>query len=122
LTDKILLGGAFIFLLAVPESGFVPWMTALVIGRELLITGIRGYVEALGKKFGADWFGKLKTILQCVVLISTFTVLALRDVAWAETLQRPLWGIHVVVLYAMLAATFLSGVQYCWKALKLVGR
>lgn len=120
LTDKVMLGGAFIFLLAVEESGFVPWMVAVVIGRELLITGIRGYVESLGKKFGADWFGKLKTVLQCVVLISALTYLALHATPAAFELLPTLVIIHTIILYAMLAATILSGLQYCWKAIVLL--
>src|SRR5215831_14862143 len=58
LADKILVCGAFIYLLPVPESGLSRWMVTVVIVRELLVTGIRGMVEATGKKFGADWFGK----------------------------------------------------------------
>src|SRR5436305_4228516 len=41
LTDKIMLGSAFIFLVPVTESAMQAWMAAVVIGRELLITGIR---------------------------------------------------------------------------------
>src|SRR5262245_18233664 len=75
LTDKILICGAFIYLLPVPGAGLTPWMVTVVIGRELLVTGIRGMVEASGKKFGADWFGKLKMGLQCAWIITVLLVL-----------------------------------------------
>jgi CDP-diacylglycerol---glycerol-3-phosphate 3-phosphatidyltransferase len=120
LTDKILLGSAFIFLVAVPESAMQAWMAAVVIGRELLITGVRGYVESLGKKFGADWFGKLKTILQCVWLLAVLVYLTIRDQSWAADLVGPVEILHYGLLYAMIAATLLSGLQYCWKAVVLV--
>ena len=94
LTDKILIGGAFIFLVAVPESAMQAWMVAVVIGRELLITGVRGYVESLGKKFGADWFGKLKTILQCSWLLAVLLYLSIREQSWAEALVGPVEMIH----------------------------
>src|SRR3954468_12774242 len=68
LTDKVLLNGAFIFFIPVLSAGIEPWMVTVVVGRELLITGIRGMVEATGAKFAADWFGKLKTILQFAVI------------------------------------------------------
>jgi CDP-diacylglycerol--glycerol-3-phosphate 3-phosphatidyltransferase len=97
-----------------------PWMAAVVIGRELLITGVRGYVESLGKKFGADWFGKLKTILQCVWLLAVLVYLTIREQAWASDLVGPLEMLHYGLLYAMIAATVLSGLQYCWKAYKLL--
>ncbi|HKA06520.1 MAG TPA: CDP-diacylglycerol--glycerol-3-phosphate 3-phosphatidyltransferase [Gemmataceae bacterium] len=120
LTDKILLGSAFIFLILVEPAAMQPWMAAVVIGRELLITGVRGYVESLGKKFGADWFGKLKTILQCVWLLAVLVYLTIREQAWARDLVGPVEMLHYGLLYAMIAATVLSGLQYCWKAYKLL--
>ena len=121
LTDKIMIGGAFIFLIPVPESSMQAWMVAVVIGRELLITGVRGYVESLGKKFGADWFGKLKTILQCLWLLAVLVYLTVRTQWGSEiSLYGPVEILHYGLLYAMLAATVLSGLQYIWKAYPLV--
>lgn len=116
LTDKIMLGGAFIFLVAVPESGMRAWIAAAVISRELLITGVRGYVESLGKKFGADWFGKLKTILQCFWLGTVLFYLGVTGESWAPTIEVA----HLILLYAMVIATIGSGLQYCWKAVRMV--
>jgi CDP-diacylglycerol--glycerol-3-phosphate 3-phosphatidyltransferase len=120
LTDKILLGGAFIFLVPVRESGMKAWMATVVICRELLITGVRGYVESLGKKFGADWFGKLKTVLQCVSLAVILAVQSVRGQSWAENHLDLLEALQFALLYAMLAATVGSGVQYCWRAVWLL--
>lgn len=120
LTDKIMLGGAFIFLIDVRDSAMEPWMVAVVIGRELFVTGIRGYVESLGKKFGADWFGKLKTILQCLWLLAVLLYLSLKDRSLDENVMAPIAMLHYGLLYAMLAATVLSGLQYCVKAWKVL--
>lgn len=120
LIDKIMVGGAFIYLIQVPVSGLLPWMVTVVIGRELLITGVRGYVESLGKKFGADWFGKLKMILQCVALGAIFVFLWVRPMAWARDHLGTLDLVQMGLIYAMLAATIGSGVQYCWRAAKLL--
>jgi CDP-diacylglycerol---glycerol-3-phosphate 3-phosphatidyltransferase len=120
LTDKILLGSAFIFLIPVEHAATQTWMVAVVIGRELLITGVRGYVESLGKKFGADWFGKLKTILQCVWLLAVLVYLTLREQVPESGLVAPVEILHYGLLYAMLAATVLSGLQYIGKAYRLV--
>src|SRR5260370_703899 len=79
LVDKVMTGGAFIYLMQVKDSPLLPWMVTVVIGRELLITGIRGIMEAQGVKFGADWAGKLKMVLQCAVLVAVLAVLWLRD-------------------------------------------
>jgi CDP-diacylglycerol--glycerol-3-phosphate 3-phosphatidyltransferase len=120
LTDKILLGSAFIFLIPVYEAAMEPWMVAVIIGRELLITGVRGYVESLGKKFGADWFGKLKTILQCIWLLVVLFYLALKTRTPYSELVPPVEVLHYGLLYAMIAATVLSGGQYIGKAYQLL--
>lgn len=120
LTDKVLIGSAFIFLVAVPESAMQAWMAAVVIGRELLITGVRGYVESLGKRFGADWFGKLKTVLQCCWLLAVLSFLTIRGESWASDFVQAVETLHYGLLYAMIAATVLSGLQYCSKAYQLL--
>ncbi|MCE9564979.1 MAG: CDP-diacylglycerol--glycerol-3-phosphate 3-phosphatidyltransferase [Planctomycetes bacterium] len=119
LADKILVCGAFIYLILVPQAGIDPWMVVVVVSRELLVTGIRGMVEATGKKFGADWFGKLKMGLQCAVLIGVFLILWLRERDAADVLAV-LEPVQLVLLYAMLVATIGSGLQYVVKAAKLL--
>ncbi len=81
--DKVLIIGAFIFLagprfvipLAVEEgrvltmiTGVYPWMVALMLARELLVTGIRGELEGMGVQFPAVFSGKLKMILQAIAI------------------------------------------------------
>lgn len=120
LTDKVMIGATFIFLIPVPEVGIRPWMVTVVIARELLITGLRGVVEASGKTFGADWFGKLKTVLQCVVLAAVFVVQTLRAEVFPTGLTAAADGAYTLLLYLMLAATVGSGVQYTVKAARLL--
>lgn len=124
LTDKILVCGAFIYLIIVPAAGILPWMVVVVVGRELLVTGIRGMVEATGKKFGADWFGKLKMGLQCAVLIGVYLIEWLRDIGRAAGENPPVLAllepVQLTLLWAMLAATVGSGVQYVVKAVRLL--
>jgi CDP-diacylglycerol--glycerol-3-phosphate 3-phosphatidyltransferase len=120
LADKILVCGAFIYLILVKEAGVEPWMVVVVVGRELAVTGIRGMVEATGKKFGADWFGKLKMFLQCAVLIGVLLIRSLASFE-ANDVLRLLEPIQLVLLWAMLLATVGSGIQYSVKAAKLLG-
>ncbi len=120
LTDKVLIGGAFIFLIPMPGLGIEPWIVTVVVGRELLITGLRGIVEATGKKFGADWFGKLKTVLQCAVLFAALILQTLRQYAWLEPAHPALEWIYWILLGAMLLATVGSAVQYAVKAVRLL--
>jgi CDP-diacylglycerol--glycerol-3-phosphate 3-phosphatidyltransferase len=120
LADKILVCGAFIYLIPVDGAGILPWMVTVVVVRELLVTGLRGMVEATGKKFGADWFGKLKMGLQCAVLIGVYLILWLRTRGDADRLLGVLGPVQAVLLWAMLLATIGSGVQYVIKAARLL--
>src|SRR5438270_11984066 len=70
LVDKVLVCGAYIFLLpdGNQEGWLRPWMVVVIVARELVITGLRSFMENLGAKFGADWLGKIKLGLQCASL------------------------------------------------------
>ena len=121
LTDKVLIASAFVFLIPVKDAGVQPWMVAVVVVRDVLITGLRGIVEATGKTFGADWFGKLKTILQCVVLVAVLLLLTCRQEGWMSEADFLLLRSYQVLLWAMLIATVGSGLQYlvkAWRVLK----
>jgi CDP-diacylglycerol---glycerol-3-phosphate 3-phosphatidyltransferase len=110
LVDKVMTCGAFIYLLphSFHDGWLTPGMVTVVIAREFLVTGLRGYLESIGVGFGADWLGKLKTVLQFAALVAIFVVqwLALTGL-WA--LMRD------ILIWAMLAATVLSGLQYLLK-------
>jgi CDP-diacylglycerol--glycerol-3-phosphate 3-phosphatidyltransferase len=118
LADKVLVCGAFIYLLPVEGAGIRPWMVTVVVCRELVVTGVRGMVEATGKKFGADWFGKLKMVLQCATILGALLIESGRSGAFDAA---PLEPIQLTVLWAMLAATIGSGVQYIVKAARMLG-
>ena len=120
LADKILVCGAFIYLIPVPEAGILPWMVTVVVVRELLVTGIRGMVEATGRKFGADWFGKLKMGLQCAVLIGVFLIRWWHAAGFSHSVLDLLERVQLVLLWLMLLATIGSGVQYIVKAARLL--
>jgi CDP-diacylglycerol--glycerol-3-phosphate 3-phosphatidyltransferase len=126
LVDKVLMCGTYVFLLPLGnrEGWLLPWMVTVVVARELVITGLRSWVEQFGAKFGADWLGKLKMGLQCAAVFAIFTALLLP--AWSESLDvlrsltLPARQLRDGLIYAMLAATLLSGVQYLWKAATLL--
>ena len=120
MTDKVLVCGAFVYLIPVREAGIDPWMVTLVVCRELIVTTVRGIVEATGRTFGADWFGKLKMVLQCAVLIGVFLILWLRGWPEADGVRAVLEPIQLTLLWAMLAATVGSGLQYLVKAVRLL--
>jgi CDP-diacylglycerol---glycerol-3-phosphate 3-phosphatidyltransferase len=119
LADKVLTCGAFIFLLpwGAREGWLLPWMVCVVVLRELVITGLRSFLESSGAKFGADWLGKIKMWLQCAALIVIFLVpMFPPDSAASDTFIDLRSGL----IYAMVGATILSGGQYLWRAAGLL--
>ncbi len=119
LADKVLVAVAFIALIPVEGANVTPWVAAVVVCRELLVTGLRGVVEATGKTFGADWFGKLKMGLQCSVIVGVLLILTLRG--HGQTAAADALGpLQLVLMVAMLVATVGSAVQYSVKAVRLL--
>jgi len=115
LVDKVLICGAFIFLLPVKPAGVAAWMVTLIVARELIITGLRSFFESQMASFGADWLGKLKMVLQCACLIAIFAALALRSGDQSGLLNF-VDAARQGLIWAMLVATALSGAQYVWRA------
>jgi CDP-diacylglycerol--glycerol-3-phosphate 3-phosphatidyltransferase len=113
LVDKVLICGAYTFLIPEPGANIHPWMVTVVVARELIITGLRGFMESMGATFGADWLGKIKMGLQCAALVAVF-------VALRESESEFFGWVRDILVYAMLAATALSGMQYLWRAFALL--
>jgi CDP-diacylglycerol--glycerol-3-phosphate 3-phosphatidyltransferase len=117
LVDKVLMCGAFTFLLPINqkmEVGLSAWMVVVVVARELIITSLRGFLEGEGIRFGADMLGKIKMWLQCAALVAVFVTFYEYTPGDWRTSWCP-W-----FLYTMVAATALSGAQYLWKATLLL--
>jgi len=98
-------------------TGIYPWMVVLILGRELLVTAIRGVVESTGQKFGANVCGKLKMILQSIVVPIVLLIVWLDPMAegheWLAVLRD-------VLVYATVVATIISGVPYVTGARRLL--
>ena len=117
--DKVLVLGAMVFLAVLPWSRtwFPAWIVVVILAREFLVTGIRGYVESLGSEFPADWFGKVKMIVQCTAV---GVVLGLHAFEFSPA-TRTFWGTlaHVLV-YATLITTVGSCLSYLLKTRALL--
>jgi CDP-diacylglycerol--glycerol-3-phosphate 3-phosphatidyltransferase len=106
--DKVLIGGALLALSVLGEIDW--WVTAIILFRELAVTGYR-LVVARKVTIPASLAGKLKTILQAVavgVVLAPFEV-------WV-----PAWSfLEEGCIYLALAATLVSGVQFFLAARKI---
>jgi CDP-diacylglycerol--glycerol-3-phosphate 3-phosphatidyltransferase len=111
--DKLIICGTFIFLAAEPAGGIRPWMAVTVMGRELLVTALRSFLEQRGTDFSADFSGKVKMLLQCVSAGASLFYLAFAPIWLAEPV--------VWVAWAAVAMTIYSGLAYVRRALRLLG-
>jgi CDP-diacylglycerol---glycerol-3-phosphate 3-phosphatidyltransferase len=106
--DKIIICGAFILLVAEPRSGIQGWMAVVVVGREMLVTALRGFIEQSGGDFSAQMAGKLKMVFQCVAVVASLLVL------WHAADATPLWLTLTrdVAVWVAVLSTVYSGVGY----------
>lgn len=122
--DKILICGTFIFLAARPEMQsdwrlFQPWMAVLVMGREMLVTAIRGYMEQYGVNFAAKWAGKIKMGFQCVACAAACLYLSWVDYEGVNTAPAWLLWTVIVSLWITLFSTLQSGWGYVITAIRI---
>lgn len=114
--DKIIICGTFIFLAGEAHlgSGVAPWMAVVVMGRELLVTALRGYVEQSGGDFSANMAGKWKMVFQCVAVVVSLIAL---DYGKGS---QPAWLIRSLSISVWLAilSTIYSGSIYVFAAAK----
>ena len=68
LADKILVSVTMIML--IPLERIPVWMVIVIIAREMAVTGLRGIAVSEGIVIQASWWGKYKTIFQCVSLVA----------------------------------------------------
>lgn len=126
--DKVLILGAFIYLagprFVVPQwvdegsfftmsTGVYPWMVAVMLARELLVTGFRGEAESQGIAFAANWSGKMKMIVQSI----TIPVVIFLVVNFDTGRDGSLWALGArwtcyVAVYATVLVTIWSGLPY----------
>lgn len=97
LADKLLVVAALVSLVSLDR--LEAWIAMVIISREIAVTGLRTLAAEQGVVVAASWMGKVKTALQVAAIIALIAT----DPA---TLAVDL------VVYAALAATVISGVDY----------
>jgi CDP-diacylglycerol--glycerol-3-phosphate 3-phosphatidyltransferase len=99
--DKLLVSGVLVALVAVERVS--PWIAAIIVGRELVILGLRGAVAVDGSVVQPSLLGKSKTAVQFLAILLAI----LRP-------GEPIGGLYVDE-WAMLAAavvTVVSALDY----------
>jgi len=136
--DKVIICGTFILVAAIPQmlatpGGLRSWMVVVLVGRELLVTALRSFIEERGGDFSANLSGKLKMVFQCVAAaVCLFYLDYLAKAHWpgvaaAANLGPPpapawVWYLMVVSIWSTLAITIYSGLVYIFVAIRLLRR
>jgi CDP-diacylglycerol--glycerol-3-phosphate 3-phosphatidyltransferase len=108
LVDKMLILGVLAIL--VQDGLLEAWFVVVIVGRELLITGLRAIGATQGLIIVATPFGKTKTISQMLAV-------------GLLMLERPypiLAGAAQVTLWAAVLFTVFSGIDYLWRYRRLL--
>ena len=125
LADKILVCSGFVYLSA---KGLCPvWVTALILCREFLVTGIRQIAIEEGKVIAADQLGKWKTTFQLTFIITALVYLTFEPVESNNSLIMGLQYLshkdHLLFplsLWPAVALTVISGWSYFWKSKDMI--
>ena len=120
--DKMIICGTYIVLAVemrdypwyISISG---WMAVVVVGREMLVTALRSFIEQSGGDFSAKMAGKLKMVFQCIAVAASLVMLTYTDVS-----DSPMWVYYILLVsvWLALALTLYSGAEYVIAAAKFV--
>lgn len=122
IADKLIVMAAMIMIL---PFGRVPaWMVLVILGREIIITGLRGIASSEGIVIQASDLGKHKTIFQIVAILG---LLLHYDYNWLFGIQHHLLRVnmHNVGMFYLWIATVLtvwSGVDYLARFVKVIAK
>ncbi len=123
--DKVLICGAFVMIAEAMTdypwfARIAGWMAVVVIGREMLVTSLRGMIEQGGGDFSAKMHGKLKMWFQCFAVGAALLTLAMIR---HDLPDSPTFLMYLTGCLAWLAAivTVYSGSQYVVQAKSLLG-
>jgi CDP-diacylglycerol--glycerol-3-phosphate 3-phosphatidyltransferase len=120
--DKVIICGTFILLAAEPRLTVMPWglrasMVVVIVGRELLVTALRSFIEQRGADFSARLSGKWKMALQCFAAAA-----GLFWLAYPEKSPAPDWSHWLLIasVWSALVLTIYSGAVYVRAAIRLL--
>jgi len=122
IADKLIVMAALIMIL--PYGRVPAWMVLVILGREIIITGLRGIASSEGIVIQASDLGKFKTIFQLVAIIG---LLLHFDYNWLFGIEHQ-WvyvNMHNVGMFFLWIATLLtvwSGVDYLARFIKIIAR
>lgn len=122
IADKLIVMAALIMLL--PFNRVPAWMVLVILGREIIITGLRGLASTEGIVIPASNLGKFKTIFQIVAILG---LLLHYDYHWFFAVNHPLLTVNmhnIGIFYLWIATviTIWSGIDYLAKFTSVIAK
>lgn len=122
IADKLIVMAALIMIL--PFDRVPSWMVLVILGREIIITGLRGIASSEGIVIQASDLGKFKTIFQIVAILG---LVLHYDYNWLFGIAHPMLTVnmHNVGMFYLWIATLLtiwSGIDYLVRFIKVITR
>lgn len=116
--DKVLICGGFIFLVKHSPTIVMSWMATVIVGRELVVTGLRSLAESRGTEFAATFWGKSKMVVQSVALGWVIILIT----GWDAIGEVPAVMVTIahVLVWTTVVVTVMSGLVYLVQAERLV--
>ena len=119
IADKMIVMAALIMIL--PYQRVPAWMVLVILGREIIITGLRGLASTEGIVIPASNLGKFKTIFQIVAILG---LLLHYDYHWFFSIDHPylyvnMHNVGMFYLWIAVVLTIWSGVDYLWKFIRV---
>lgn len=131
LADKFLTSAAFICFVGMRELRVPSWMVVLIIGRELIVTGLRLLAASKGEKIAADRSGKFKTGVQITAVIAVMAILCVNSFmrlfhhfnprtlfyrsGWENFLGNFLQHAPFWLVFVSMLVTLYSGIHYLYQ-------
>lgn len=114
LADKILVAAA---LIALVELQVIPsWPVLIILTREFIVSGIRMIAASKGVVIAASWYGKAKTVLQIIAIVLFIIKDPHHMTTFSSVMENPLYVISWAVMFAALAMTIISMLDYIAKS------
>ncbi len=115
LADKLLTTTAFLYMMR--DGVCSPVVLTLILAREFAVSGVRMVAASApgGKVIAANWWGKIKTVLQMVTILVYYFGLGALNLGGSMAANQAFYWISKGLCWLVALVTVLSGVQYIWQ-------
>ena len=121
LADKLLTTTAFLYMMK--DGVCSPVVLTLILAREFAVSGVRmvaasapgGNSAPGGKVIAANWWGKIKTVLQMVTILVYYFGLGALSLGGSMAANQAFYWVSKGLCWLVALVTVLSGAQYIWQ-------